>query len=182
MVLALTLERIMSKQGILSSYICKIYWGHGINGIESASNFYFGKHPSLLSLAESAMLAGLIPAPELRSPLRDQRSGKTFQAKVLRRMVEVGSLDIEMALLTVRQPLYLHLNRPEHSDGLSYMLSFSWLGLGENKKLNQVGKESTFKGTWDWERESKIWEVCEEMERWAVKVRHRTSVKASCLN
>ncbi|XVE55381.1 hypothetical protein DITRI_Ditri03aG0153900 [Diplodiscus trichospermus] len=174
MVLALALERTISKQGILSSYVCKIYWGHGINGIESASNFYFGKHPSLLSLAESAMLAGLIPAPELRSPLRDQRSGKTFQARVLKRMVQVGFLDIEMALLTLREPLCLHLNRPEHADGLSYLLSFSGLGLGEKNKLAQVGKESTFKGTWDWERESKIWEVCEEMERWAMKVEHRT--------
>lgn len=49
----------------------QIYWGHGIYGIESASIFYFGKHPSLLSMAEAAMLAGIIPAPELRSPLRD---------------------------------------------------------------------------------------------------------------
>ncbi|KAK6246170.1 hypothetical protein QUC31_000949 [Theobroma cacao] len=183
MVLALALERTMSKQGILSSYVCKIYWGHGINGIESASNLYFGKHPSLLSLAESAMLAGLIPAPELRSPLRDKSSGKTFQARVLKRMVEVGSLDIETALSIVRQPHYLHLNRPENTDGLSYLFSFFGLGLGENNKLNQAGKESTCEGTWDWERESKIWEVREEMERWAAKVQVpcRTSVKASRL-
>ncbi|XVF39391.1 hypothetical protein PTKIN_Ptkin01aG0031000 [Pterospermum kingtungense] len=177
----MALERAISKQGILSSYVCKIYWGHGINGIESASKFYFGKHPPLLSLAESAMLAGLIPAPELRSPLRDQRRGKTFQARVLKRMVEAGSLDVEMALWTVRQPLHLHLDRLEHADELSYLLSFPRLGLGEKNKLNQVGKEPTFKGTWDWETESKIWEVCEEMERWAMKVQQRTSVKASCL-
>lgn len=49
----------------------QIYWGHGIYGIESASIFYFGKHPSLLSMAEAAMLAGMIPAPDLRSPLKD---------------------------------------------------------------------------------------------------------------
>ncbi|MBA0777282.1 hypothetical protein Gotri_005324 [Gossypium trilobum] len=127
MVLALALERTMSKQRILSSYVCKIYWGHGINGIESASNFYFGKHPSQLSLAESAMLAGLIPAPEHRSPLRDRSSGKTFQARVLKRMVKSGFLDIKMALLTVRQPLYVRLRRPEHADELSDASSFSEL-------------------------------------------------------
>lgn len=49
----------------------QIYWGHGIYGVESASIFYFGKHPSLLCLGESALLAGIIPAPELRSPFRD---------------------------------------------------------------------------------------------------------------
>ncbi|OMO62593.1 hypothetical protein CCACVL1_22730 [Corchorus capsularis] len=181
MILALALERTLSKHAILSSYVCKIYWGHGINGIESASTLYFGKHPSLLSLAEAAMLAGLIPAPELRSPLRDERSGKIFQARVLKRMVEVGAVDMEMALLTVRQPLYLHSSRPEYTDALTCLLSFSDLGLRENNKLSQVGKESRFKGTWDWERESKIWEVCEEMERWAMKFRCRTSAKASCL-
>lgn len=50
----------------------QIYWGHGIHGIESASDFYFGKHPSLLTLGESALLAGIIPAPEVRSPFRDR--------------------------------------------------------------------------------------------------------------
>ncbi|KAK8557877.1 hypothetical protein V6N13_008333 [Hibiscus sabdariffa] len=166
MVLALVLERTMSKQRILSSYVCKIYWGHGINGIESASKFYFGKHPSLLSLAESAMLTGLIPAPDLRSPFRDHTSGKTFQARVLRRMVQVGFLDIEMALLTVRQPLHPHLSREEHADGLS-----DELGVGEKNKQNEEGTIST----WDWERESKIKQVCEEMERWALEVRLRST-------
>lgn len=71
MVLAFALERTISKWRILSSYVSKIYWGHGIYGIESASVFYFGKQASLLNLGESALLAGIIPAPELRSPLRD---------------------------------------------------------------------------------------------------------------
>ncbi|XP_058089555.1 uncharacterized protein LOC131236426 isoform X2 [Magnolia sinica] len=70
-VLALILEMKMSKWKILCSYLSKIYWGHGMYGIESASAFYFGKHPSFLSLAESAMLAGIIPSPERRSPLRE---------------------------------------------------------------------------------------------------------------
>ncbi|KAB2076550.1 hypothetical protein ES319_A06G048600v1 [Gossypium barbadense] len=175
MVLALALERTMSKQRILSSYVCKIYLGHGINGIESASKFYFGKHPSQLNLAESAMLAGLIPAPEHRSPLRDRSSGKTYQARVLKRMVKFGFLDIKMALLTVRQPLYVRLRRPEHADELSDASSFSELGVGLKSKVNEEGTESTLKGTWDWERESKIREVCEEMERWAMKAELRSS-------
>lgn len=40
-------------------------------GIESASKFYFGKNPSLLTLGECALLAGIIPAPEIRSPFRN---------------------------------------------------------------------------------------------------------------
>ena len=65
-------------------FMLQIYWGHGRYGIISASIFYFGKHPSLLSLGESAMLAGTIPAPELCSPLRDpSRSGTTIYVLIL---------------------------------------------------------------------------------------------------
>lgn len=181
MVLALALERTMSKGRILSCYISKIYWGHGIYGIKSASIFYFGKHPSLLSLGESAMLAGIIPAPELRSPLRDSSRGKTFQARVLRRMVEFGFLDIETALLVVKQHLQLRVHVPEHGDGFLHLLSFCKQGLGGSKKLNP-GRDSTFKDIWDWEQESILWEAWEDMESWVFKVqasRHGTLAKHS---
>lgn len=160
-VLSLALERTLLKGEILSCYMSKIYWGHGIYGIESASKFYFGKHPCLLSLGESAMLAGLIPAPELRSPLRDASRGKRFQARVLKRMVDVGFLDIETALLVVKQSLPLHVNEAE--------ASIAVLPVG--------GTDSIFKDIWDWETESKVREAYEDMERWAIEVRQRTSVK-----
>ncbi|KAL5844097.1 hypothetical protein ACOSQ4_010055 [Xanthoceras sorbifolium] len=168
MVLALALEMVMSKWEILSSYMSKIYWGHGIYGIESASGFYFRKHPSLLSLGESAMLAGIIPAPELRSPLRDCSRGKTFQARVLKRMVEVGFIDVETALLIMKEPLHLHLDGLKNADGCLYLLSISREGIGWFNELNQAGTEATMKDIWDWEQESKIWEVCEDMKRWAI--------------
>ncbi|BBG95657.1 S-locus lectin protein kinase family protein [Prunus dulcis] len=142
----------------------QIYWGHGIYGVESASTFYFGKHPSCLSLGESAMLAGLIPAPELRSPLRDPSRGKTFQARVLKRMVDVGFLDFETALFVVKQYLPLHVTE---SEAPVVFLP----GVGTNSKLRDI---------WDWETESKIWEACEDMERWALKVRDGASAKRSC--
>ncbi|XP_043703592.1 biosynthetic peptidoglycan transglycosylase-like [Telopea speciosissima] len=99
MVLAVILERTMSKWKVLNTYLNQVYWGHGIYGIESASIFYFGKHPSLLSLGESAMLAGIIPAPELRLPLRDLSRGKASQARALRKMVQVGMWDILILFL-----------------------------------------------------------------------------------
>lgn len=159
MVLSLALERTMSKGEILSCYTSKIYWGHGIYGVESASAFYFGKHPSCLSLGESSMLAGLIPAPELRSPLRDPSRGKTFQARVLKRMVDVGYLDIETALSVMKQYLPLQVNESEAPIVLPP-------GGGRNSK---------FKDIWDWETESKILEACEDMDRWAINVLHTTS-------
>ncbi|KAK4859591.1 hypothetical protein QYF36_008237 [Acer negundo] len=168
MVLAIALERVMSKWEILSSYTSKIYWGHGIYGIESASAFYFRKHPSLLSLGESAMLAGIVPAPELRSPLRDCSRGKTFQARVLKRMVEVGFIDVETALLIVKESLHLHVDGLKNADRLLYLLSFSSEGIVGFNELNQAGTKSAMKDIWDWEQENKIWEACEDMERWAI--------------
>ncbi|KAM0934005.1 putative peptidoglycan glycosyltransferase [Dioscorea sansibarensis] len=70
-ILSLILERRMSKNQILYSYLSKMYWGHGKFGIESASMFYFGKHPSFLTVGESALLTGILPAPEILNPFTD---------------------------------------------------------------------------------------------------------------
>ncbi|XP_043703893.1 penicillin-binding protein 1A-like [Telopea speciosissima] len=166
MVLAVILERTMSKWKILNTYLNQVYWGHGIYGIESASIFYFGKHPSLLSLGESAMLAGIIPAPELRSPLRDPSRGKASQARALRKMVQVGYLGIDTVLMTVNQPLHLCVG-PEKE--LPHSLSFPDGELGDPQK--QCCGSSVVREIWDWERESRIWEVREDMGKWAVRVR-----------
>eukprot|EP01018_Ginkgo_biloba_P035904 Gb_13776 [translate_table: standard] len=117
MILALLVEKQMSKWEILHSYLNKIYWGHGMYGIETASAFYFGKHPSLLTLGECAMLAGIIPAPEFLSPYRDTSRGKKPQARTLRRMVEAGFLDVETAASAVNEPLVLGSDGREGASG-----------------------------------------------------------------
>ncbi|PIA47367.1 hypothetical protein AQUCO_01400205v1, partial [Aquilegia coerulea] len=157
MLLALILEWKLSKSKILSSYLNKIYWGHGIYGIDSASKFYFGKHPLLLSLGESAMLAGIIPAPELRSPFNEPSRGKSTQARALRRMVDVGFLDIGTALSTVNQHLQLHGDGIEHPNRLSYSLKEELSDLRKPEDVN-----SMVKAIWDWERESKVCEIRED--------------------
>ncbi len=63
-VLALRLEQILSKDQILELYLNQVYWGHNLYGAETAAQSYFGKSSEKLSLAESAMMAGLIQAPE----------------------------------------------------------------------------------------------------------------------
>ncbi|XP_047958646.1 monofunctional glycosyltransferase-like [Salvia hispanica] len=145
MVLAVALERRISKLRILSAYLCKIYWGHGIYGINSASKFYFGKHPSLLTLGECALLVGMIPAPEVRSPFRDYSRGKTFQTRVLKRMVDGRFLNLEAALSAMRI-----------SDSLKVVKA--------PETLIKLG----LKDSWEWETESSVWEVREEMEKWAM--------------
>ncbi|KAM7253192.1 hypothetical protein ACFE04_025810 [Oxalis oulophora] len=178
MVLALALERVMSKRRILGCYMSKIYWGHGVYGIESASNFYFGKHPSLLNLGEAALLAGIIPAPEIRSPFMDSSRGKVFQARVLKRMVKVGFIDTETALVALKQSLHLCAHGPDDEDGLLRALSLSKKELAESRETKCSNAKSSLKDRWDWEKECKVWEVCEDMERWATTVTHTPTGEA----
>ena len=90
MVLALKLERQLSKDEILSLYLNQIYLGSGAYGIGAAAREYFGRQVEELSLAEAAMLAGLPPAPSRYSPIRHWERAKARQRYVLERMVEEG--------------------------------------------------------------------------------------------
>ncbi len=75
-VMAIIVERRFSKQEILENYLNEIYLGQrgaqGIFGVWEASQFYFAKTPDTLTVAEMALLAGLIRGPNLYSPFRDQ--------------------------------------------------------------------------------------------------------------
>ena len=66
--LALQLERHMDKSQILEAYLNAVYFGHGAYGVEAAANTYFGKPASDLTLAEGALLAGVIKAPSVYAP------------------------------------------------------------------------------------------------------------------
>ncbi|HLD01842.1 MAG TPA: PBP1A family penicillin-binding protein [Patescibacteria group bacterium] len=90
-VLAIELERRFTKEDILEMYLNTVYFGEGAFGIQDASNAYFGKEASKLSLAQSALLAGILPAPSAFSPLSGSRE-KAFkrQAIVLNYMEQQG--------------------------------------------------------------------------------------------
>lgn len=85
-VLAMRLEQIFKKDQILEMYLNQVYWGHNTYGAETAAESYFGKSASNLTLAEAAMMAGLIQAPESLSPFVDYKSAKQRQLAVLKRM------------------------------------------------------------------------------------------------
>eukprot|EP00898_Chlorokybus_atmophyticus_P000982 jgi/Chlat1/1885/Chrsp145S08694 len=89
-VLAIGLEQRMKKPQILEMYLNNVYWGHGITGIAGAASGYFKKKPSQLTLGESAMLAGLLPAPELLSPFRNPQGALQARHGVLQSMVQSG--------------------------------------------------------------------------------------------
>ncbi|MBD1920489.1 penicillin-binding protein 1A [Microcoleus sp. FACHB-831] len=89
-VLAIRLEQIFSKNQILEMYLNQVYWGHNNYGVQTASQSYFGKKASELTLGEAAMMAGMIQAPEEYSPFVNYKIAKQRQALVLSRMREVG--------------------------------------------------------------------------------------------
>src|SRR4030095_9353063 len=71
-VMARRLESRYSKRAILSVYLNHIYLGAGAWGVAAAAHRYFGKELNELTLAESALIAGLAKAPSTYSPVRDQ--------------------------------------------------------------------------------------------------------------
>ena len=85
-VLSLRIEQIFTKTQILEMYLNQVYWGHNTYGVETAAQSYFNKSSADLSLAESAMMAGLIQAPESYSPFINYELSKQRQAIVLGRM------------------------------------------------------------------------------------------------
>ena len=87
-ILAMQIERRYTKEEILEMYLNQVYLGHNAYGIESAANLYFGKHAAELNLAESAIIAGLIPGPELYSPYRNFKSAKKRQIFVINKLLE----------------------------------------------------------------------------------------------
>ncbi|GIP30756.1 penicillin-binding protein [Paenibacillus sp. J23TS9] len=86
------LEMKYSKNEILQMYLNEIYYGHGANGIEAASQMYFGKPAADLDLAESAMLAGIPKGPTYYSPYNHMDSAKKRQKIVLGTMVDTGDI------------------------------------------------------------------------------------------
>ncbi|MEW9699235.1 transglycosylase domain-containing protein [Paenibacillus sp. SI8] len=89
-VYAIQMEMQLSKDEILADYLNQIYYGHSTYGIETASELFFGKHASELSLAESAMIAGVPKGPRYYSPYYDLNNAMDRQKIVLQTMVRSG--------------------------------------------------------------------------------------------
>jgi penicillin-binding protein 1B len=99
--LALAIEARYDKRRILEAYFNEIYLGQdgaaGIRGVGRAAQYYFGKDVRNLSLAESALLAGMIRAPNLYHPIRHRTEARERRALVLRRMAAQGRIDEDAA-------------------------------------------------------------------------------------
>lgn len=95
MMLARQIEQQFSKQQILELYLNNVYFGSGAYGVASASRLYFQKDPSDLSLAQAALIAGLVQAPSRLSPLVDAPAALARMKTVLGRMHAGGVITAE---------------------------------------------------------------------------------------
>ena len=86
--LAVLLERNYSKDAILAAYLNTAYFGADAYGISKACRIYYGISPESLTLAQSAMLAGLVQAPTYYNPFENYEAAKSRQKIVLDRMAD----------------------------------------------------------------------------------------------
>lgn len=105
--LAIRLEREYSKEEILTCYMNRVYFGSGLYGIERAAQGYFMKPASQLTLAEGAMLAGVIRGPSLLNPFRSMENAKDIQGEVLDRLVASELVTAEEAATAKSQAIAL---------------------------------------------------------------------------
>jgi penicillin-binding protein 1A len=83
---AIQIERTYTKNEIMEMYLNNVHFGHGTYGVQAAAKRYFGKSASALTLGESAMLVGILPAPARYSPVRHTERAHYKRNVVLRVM------------------------------------------------------------------------------------------------
>ena len=113
--LAFKIEHSLSKEQILELYVNQIYLGQRAYGFAAASQTYYGKALGQLSLAETAMLAGLPKAPSLYNPVSNPQRAKQRQQYVLRRMTELGYIDATQYEDALKAPLRTRREVTEYS-------------------------------------------------------------------
>ena len=103
--LALKIERELSKQDILELYLNKIFFGQRAYGVGAAAQVYYGKKVDELNLAQIAMIAGLPQAPSRDNPVANPPGAIKRRAYVLRRLHELGRIDDATYEAAVASPL-----------------------------------------------------------------------------
>jgi penicillin-binding protein 1A len=119
--LSFKIENNLSKDEILQLYINQIYLGQRAYGFSAAANTYFGKELSDLSIAETAMLAGLPKAPSAYNPVANPKRAALRQQYVLRRMHELGFINDKQLESAQQEKLHVRVNPDQFSVRADYV-------------------------------------------------------------
>ena len=104
--LALWLERKHSKSEILELYLNRVYFGSGAYGVEAAAQRYFGKSARNVTVAEAAMLAGLVKSPSRLAPNRNPEGAEARAKIVLAAMADAKFITEAQAQASIGHPSY----------------------------------------------------------------------------
>lgn len=108
MMLARRIEKHSTKDQIIEHYVNRIFFGTGLYGIQRASQVYFGKHASQLSLSEAALIAGIVRSPVRFSPFRNYDGAIKERNDVLQRMLATKMITPEEELEARYADVVLH--------------------------------------------------------------------------
>lgn len=100
-IIAFWLEIWLTKQEILSRYLSSVYFGDGVYGLRAASHHYFHREPQNLTLAQSAMLAGMVQGPSRLAPTQHLEAAQKRSQLVLKAMADTGVISQARAQSTV---------------------------------------------------------------------------------
>lgn len=123
--IAVELERTYTKEEILTLYLNYFDFLHNAVGIKTASEVYFGKQPSKLSITEAALLVGMCKNPSYYNPVRFPERALERRNVVLQQMVKGDVLSEAECKRLQNEPLGLHFKRVDHKEGVAaYMREY----------------------------------------------------------
>lgn len=116
-VIAVELERLYTKEEIINMYFNKFDFNYNAVGIRTASNVYFGKTPSTLSIEEAATLVGMCKNPSLFNPIRRNEQTRGRRNVVLEQMRKAGYLNGSAVDSLKKLPLDYSFHKADHKEG-----------------------------------------------------------------
>ncbi len=143
--LALWLEHKHSKAEILELYLNRVYFGSGAYGVEAAAQRYFGKSARNVTLAEAAMLAGLVKSPSRLAPNRNPEGAEQRAQTVLTAMADAGFITEAQAKSTIASPAYAV--KPAGAGSINYVAD--WVSEELDDLIGQIEQSIVVQTTID---------------------------------
>lgn len=139
-ILSQKVERRYDKNEILELYLNTIYYGHGAYGVEAASNAYFGKRVGKLSVAEAAVIAGVIKSPGRYSPYIDPKAALQRRNTVLMQMRDQGYIDAKEYAASIKRPIKLAGLKPTPAKAPYFV---EWV---KDNLVKEFGEKTVYRG------------------------------------
>ncbi len=138
-ILSYRLENSLTKKEILNLYLNNIYMGHGVYGVEAASQVYFGRHVWEISRAEAALLAGIVQAPSRYTPKKHPGNARARQEYVIDQMEEKGFINARIKNTMLKEKIAIREDHGVFAD--SYYKDFIFRYVEEKHGKGAVSRK-----------------------------------------